>query len=70
MLDVRKVEGFSMLPQDVQEDFLRTYSKHMKYSSSKEREKYELKRVSAGKGYVRAEFVNGSWLHYSHGVWY
>jgi hypothetical protein len=66
-----KIKGFNELTKVQQMRFTQIFQKHQNAMGTEARKKYIPKRVKQEKGYIRVDFSNGKWLHYTDNyTWY
>jgi len=76
-IDFNAVEGFNKLTPEQQSLFIDTYKKHNSLVGSEYKEEWQPVKVAWVKespsrySYLKVEFKNGDWLHYTQkGDWY
>lgn len=66
-----KIQGYDKLSPSQKTLFDSTYKKHQECFGEESRKLWTAKKVKWCKTYLRVEFVNGEWLHYTvNGTWY
>ena len=76
-IDFTKVKGFDKLNQEQQELFIETYRIHNSIVGTDYKEGWKplkvkwVKEIPSRYSYLRVEFQNGDWLHYTQNKeWY
>lgn len=68
-VNIKGIKGFGRLTEWQKDLFASVYKKHMEVVEDKE--KWQVKSVSWQETFLRVNFQNGEWLHYSlGGYWY
>lgn len=70
-VDFSTVEGYNKLSDDAKEVFERVYKAHNSIQGNDYKEKYIPVKVEDHEDYLKVNFEDGEWLHYTaNGEWY